>query len=706
MALIGKIRNNMWFVFVLIGLATLAFILMDAMGPGGGGGVSPSTPVGTVGSEKIKQLDFEKSYQSLFANAQNPHASRAQLWNFFVEKAIIDQQAEDLGMSVGKDELFDLQFGQNLSPIIYQNFTNPNTGQLDVNQLGQIRQAIESNTFTNPSMRQYWAEQEKQIIKTQLQTKLTSTVQKSLYTPNWLAEMTYAEENGTADIAVVKIPFDNIPAGDITVTDADVDQYIKAHQSEFINKEEKRIVQFVSYDVIPSTADTLTWKNKINAVIDGFRTTDKDSSYAIANGGFYQPYFARAEEIEESYAERLPTYEVGEVYGPYELFNSYQAVKLIDKQIIPDSVKAAHILRNAVPGNITQLAEAERIIDSLYAVLQKDKSKFDQFAKDFSQDQSSAATGGDLGTFVQGAMVKSFNDVCFLTGKSDNIYKVKTQFGVHLVYVKDQVFNSREPKYQLAYVNVPIIPTKDTEDEGYQVMLNLISSYPYLDGLTEAINANPKLKLESSNQLAANDYIVANLTSGNTSREIVKWAFEKETAVNEVSPNVYSYNDPIRYYTNRYVIAGLSSIIKPGLPSGKALRNQLEFTVLNELKAEKAKAAINSKDLNSIANQYNVSVDTINSLNLLNTFVAGLGNEPAVIGAAFGLDNGAVSGPIIGNSGVFVVKTLAKTTAGNPSNIAFLKRTVSGRSRISAPTALMESLKSEVKIKDNRSKFY
>ncbi len=706
MALIGKIRNNMWFVFVLIALATGAFILMDAMGPGGGGGGNPNSPIGVIGDTKIKQMDFEKSYQILFANAQNPHASRNQLWNYFVENALLEGIADKIGMAVGVEELKDLQFGQNLSPIIYQNFINPQTGQLDVNQLGQIRQAIETKNFTNPALRQFWAEQERQIIKTQLEGKVSSLVAKSLYTPNWLAEATHQEENGTATLALVKIPFDKIPAGDVSVSDADITNYIKAREHEFLTKEEKRIGEYVSLSVRASAADTAFWLNKIENAVTGFGTAANDSAFAVANGGFYQTYYATKDEIDEFYKDKLDDYAIGGVYGPYQLYNSFQAVKLVDKRIVPDSVSAAHILRRVTPGNTLEKTEANRVIDSLYDVLSKNRSLFDTLAVDFSQDFSNSATGGDLGTFAQGMMVREFNDACFLNGTKGGLYKVETQFGIHLLYVKDQIFKTRETKFKIAYINTPIIPTKETENTAYQKMLELISSYPYLDGLRKAINDDPALTIRETPMLGINDYQIRGMQEGNTPRAIVKWLFDKKTDLNKVSPTVHSFNDPISFFTNEYIIVGLSKIIKPGLPAASDLRNSLEFTVLNQLKAEKAIKNMSSNDLNALASQFNVTIDTFNNINLLNTFVAGIGNEPAVIGAGFSGAPGSTSAPILGNSGVFVVKTLSKNDPGSPSNISFFKQSVSNRSRNTISQNLMESLRNSSKIKDNRASFY
>jgi len=77
MALIGKIRNNMWLVFIIIALATASFILMDAMGPGGGmGGANAGTPIGIIAGQKVSQTELNRSNEFLFGNIQDPKAKR------------------------------------------------------------------------------------------------------------------------------------------------------------------------------------------------------------------------------------------------------------------------------------------------------------------------------------------------------------------------------------------------------------------------------------------------------------------------------------------------------------------------------------------------------------------------------------------------------------------------------------------------------
>lgn len=706
MALIGKIRNNMWFVFVLIALATAAFILMDASGPGGFGGNTANTPIGVVAGQKIKQMDFERAYQALFNNAQDPNQGRELLWNFLVEDKIVGTEAEELGLSIGDDEMEDLQFGTNLSPIVRQNFTNPNTGQLDVAQLQQIKNQFESGGQINPQLAQFWGEQQNQIKKDQLEAKISSLAEKAIYTPNWLAESGYNQENGTVDAAVVKIPFDNIPAGDVTVSDADIKNYINKNKDRFELKEQNRQIDYFTLDVVPSSTDTTQLLEQVNDVMTRFATTPNDSTFSIANNGFITPIYVKQDLLDEFYADKLPGFVTGEVNGPYILNNVYQAVKVIDKRVLPDSVKARHILKNVVAGNQQQLDEANRLIDSLENVLSRNKSKFAALAEEFSEDLSNNSEGGDLGYFAQGRMVKPFNDACFLNGKEGGLYKVRTQFGVHLIYIEDQKYIDRAPSYKIAAINVPIVPGKETQSAGYDVMLNLISDYPYLAELKEAASTDSRLRSSSSSNLKINDYILGELGGGTTSREIVKWAFNANTSVNDVAQTVHEYTDPVNYFTNKYVVVGLSKILEPGMPDSDDVRGDVEFTVLNQLKAEKALGEISGSNLSAIASQYGVVVDTLSDLNMLNNFVAGLGNEPKVVGAAFGQEVNGVSSPILGNSGVFVVQTLNKNEPGAVSNISSIRRTMAGNKKSGLRLLLRESLKDHHEIKDNRSVFY
>lgn len=85
-----------------------------------------------------------------------------------------------------------------------------------------------------------------------------------------------------------------------------------------------------------------------------------------------------------------------------------------------EQVSAKHIL-------VDQEFEAQDLIKKL------DEGKsFEELAKDFSKCPS-AQSGGDLGSFGRGQMVKPFEDAVFLLGVGEVSGAVKTQFGYHLI---------------------------------------------------------------------------------------------------------------------------------------------------------------------------------------------------------------------------------------------------------------------------------
>lgn len=107
--------------------------------------------------------------------------------------------------------------------------------------------------------------------------------------------------------------------------------------------------------------------------------------------------------------------------------------KNIDRYRKKDQFQAKHILF-ALPAqaDATKDTEAKTKADSIYDQLQKEPKKFEELAKQHSEDPGSKAKGGDLGTFGAGDMVKGFEDQLKAL-KPDEISKpFKSQFGYHI----------------------------------------------------------------------------------------------------------------------------------------------------------------------------------------------------------------------------------------------------------------------------------
>ncbi len=102
----------------------------------------------------------------------------------------------------------------------------------------------------------------------------------------------------------------------------------------------------------------------------------------------------------------------GATFGPYFENNAYKISRLAAINLLPDSVKARHILLRATQNTVQAIYNQA---DSLMNLIKKG-TDFATLAMLYSAD-GSAQKGGDLGWFKEGAMVKPFSDSCFLGKK-------------------------------------------------------------------------------------------------------------------------------------------------------------------------------------------------------------------------------------------------------------------------------------------------
>jgi peptidyl-prolyl cis-trans isomerase D len=119
----------------------------------------------------------------------------------------------------------------------------------------------------------------------------------------------------------------------------------------------------------------------------------------------------------------------------------------------PDQVKARHILikADALLGTATAKAKA----DELYKKA-KAGADFAKLAKENSQDEGSAAKGGDLGFFSRGDMVPEFEAKAFELKSGEIGEPVLSKFGWHIIKTE-----SKKPGFSPTYEN-----SKDKVKDG------------------------------------------------------------------------------------------------------------------------------------------------------------------------------------------------------------------------------------------------
>lgn len=130
----------------------------------------------------------------------------------------------------------------------------------------------------------------------------------------------------------------------------------------------------------------------------------------------------------------------------------FQNVKVTDKEISdfynknktkfvqPEQIQARHIL-------VKTEKEAKDIISDLKNLKDTElNKKFTEVAKSKSIEPGAKETGGELGWFNAGQMVKPFSDAAFALKKGEiSVTPVKTQFGYHVIYKQNQEASRQVP---------------------------------------------------------------------------------------------------------------------------------------------------------------------------------------------------------------------------------------------------------------------
>jgi peptidyl-prolyl cis-trans isomerase D len=713
MALIGSIRKRSWLLITFIGLGLALFIVTSMFVGNQIPFLGSQNSTGSIDGEEIDWTEFVNAEEALKGGG-DIYAQRNAIWNFLVEDVLVQKEANALGLSVGEDELNELQFGPGYSSIISARFTDPQTRQIDVNQLNQIRDALNTGNI-NPDYLKYWNHQKREIVKEKLQSRINALVSKSIYTPTWMVEQAFVDKSQTATFEYVKIPFDEVDNSEVTVEESDLKEYLANNKKQYYQDQQTRKLDFIVFNVVPTSNDTLAMRVDMTSLAEQFAKAKNDTIFTDANQGTLDPrYLSRSvvnemsprTALTEVLADTLFNAPIGSVVGPIIEGNQMKIAKLIDRRVMPDSATSRHILLNATTPQ--EFAAAQVRIDSFKTVIESGAASFDSLAIRFSQDPGSASKGGLYENIAVNAFVPAYNDIIFFKGEIGKLYSVKSSYGIHLIEPISRKYadsDNKTERVKIGVISKTIVPTDNTQENMKVLAQEFMANNRSLEFFTKAA-AEKGLNIETSSPLKSTDYVLSTLGSGATSRDIIRWAFNGSTSVGDVAPEVFEYQDPVEYYDSKYVVVSLKSITEKGNPSWKSVREEIEPLVYNQKKAEVIKSRISSQDLSSIASTFSTKVDTANAVTFNSRNIPTLGSEPEVIGTAFNLEPNAVSAPIVGNTGIFVVKLNSKSTVGSPPSIPNLRRETSRSMQSKIAGSLIQSMKKNADISDLRSKFY
>lgn len=142
--------------------------------------------------------------------------------------------------------------------------------------------------------------------------------------------------------------------------------------------------------------------------------------------------FRQPERVKISYIYYDPMALTAKAIPTEKQIEDYYNSNLKTRFTHPDEVHVSHILIRVPEGaSVAEKAVAKAKAESILSQL-KHGANFAKLAREYSDDRSSRAEGGDLGTFARGTMIKPFEDAVF-SMKPGQMRIVETKFGFHVV---------------------------------------------------------------------------------------------------------------------------------------------------------------------------------------------------------------------------------------------------------------------------------
>ncbi|MFZ9503625.1 MAG: peptidylprolyl isomerase [Cyclobacteriaceae bacterium] len=707
MALIGTLRNKMtkWVVgFVAVAMA--AFILgSDFLGNGSLSFFGMDNSVGEIAGRSIPMEEYQAMVQETensFAMRMNRRLTendaamiRNQAWEMMIVRGAINPEFEKVGVKVHKEEEWDMIQGRNVDEGLRNSFLD-SMGRFDRNQLIQQLQILSASPVGSPQ-RASWDLYYKDLAPGRARLKYEALLLKANYVTTAEAERAYHEQNDVAEVRFLYVPFYAVSDSLVKVTDSDIKAYYDKNKEKYRSTETKSL-SYVVFPVAASAADSAALLDGLNRLVEGFKTTQDDSLFAVTNNtnpnvtGFAS---YNASNLPAGMQDRLESMSIGEVVGPFLDGGSYKLMKLVKLGTDTTYVaKASHILFRSDDSSEAAKKVAKEKARKVLAEI-KAGADFAAKAREHGSD-GTASSGGDLGWFGKGTMVKPFENAVFGASKAGLLNDVvETEFGFHIIKVTVAKTNK---SFTVASIEEEITPSDETQNDIFRRAEEFANSLKGVDQFRERAAAE-KMSVADAKGLGPADRRINELGDA---RSLISWAYRDGT-IGKVSEVTDINGD--------YVVAVVTAETKEGYKELDAELKEIitplaKKQVIGKVISDKLKGK--KEDLETLAKQFGADavVQTVNDLRLSSGSMVSVGFDPAAVGKAFGAEAGKRTEPFVGENGVLVVEGIRKTFAPEITDVTAYKTQLLQAQAGKASYSISEALRSSAKVKDQRYKLF
>ena len=643
MAVLEKIRVKFGLaISIIIALALLSFIIDPSTLESALNSMSSKYDVGQIAGKNISYTDFQAdvdrytTINELLSGSVRDEETQKQIrnaaWQELLDKYMFVKNAKEAGISVGQDEMLSLMGGELVSPAIAQNpIFMDETGAFSADRLKAFIQNVESDE--SGQLRTYWNYLQNTVHNQEYYAKYGALFAASGGDNALQQAQAVQEGNTTADVdyCMVFYPMSQNDST-ITVSDDEVRAYYKAHK-DFFKQKANREIEYVVYEVVPSTDDIAAASEAMTEAYDEFATTDNMRAFLSKNSDQpYSTYWYKEGEL------TTINYEINEqIFGGSKLTqivtagNDFFAAREMDSKMLPDSAFVKHIL--------LQGDDASRVADSLVTVIKRG-GNFANLVASYSADQASAADGelGSIGWMTQTYIIPGFEGV--FDAKVGEPFILDTQYGKHVVLVSEKT--RPVAKKQVAILQKTAVASKETFNNYYS-QANTFATLAggTYDGYKKALDSTKVYSHPATITEAT-----ANYGAIDNAKEVTRWAFDAKVGK---ASNIITVDN------NYFFVVARTEASKEGYTPIEKVASQIQDKLYSD-KMQEAKTRelagkiAGAKTIEEVAERLGVQVEHRDALSLGSASV-----EPALIGAISSAKVGEIFGPVAGMMGNYVV---------------------------------------------------
>ncbi len=664
-------------------------------------------PIAVVNKQDIDIDLFRQQVEQL--QRSNPGISTIQAVNYvygdMTFTTLMEQQYEKLGIAIGPEQLEQL-LRSNDQITNSPEFQNE-LGEFD---FGKFRQYVSNLKNINPTSYQIWNEQEQDLLSVAKLEVYSDLIRSSNMFSQSFAKLYNKIENDNVNIEYILIPYDHIEDSLVQVSQQEIEKHYKeniddfkedpfrsVHLAIFENKptdEDKEVIRVrleslkeerISYNEVSKLTDTILGFSQVTEIRDFI---DRHSEIP-----FDSVYQAKG-DLNNDYADLLFGLEKDEVFGPYEVDNQFVLSRVIDKKK-NGNIRASHILisyQGALRAEEDQLRskdQAERLARNLLGQVRSNPNSFSQLAEENS-DGPTATAGGDLGFFKEGEMADEFYDFCN-SNRIGTIGLVETEFGYHVVQVVE-----KDDLILLGNIVAEIIPSNQTSNETFRKATQFEMDVKQEPNRFKEIATENSFDYGEPNKIYPMDQQMGAIEQ---TREAVQWIFDKST-------KVYDYQ---RFtYSEGYIVVQLLEISDDGTLPLYEVSDQIERIIEEDKKVNLIKQKFSHFELlEDLQEQHSdFEINPASALNQKSSTIVGAGEEPNVVGVAFGLKENETSELIRGNAGVYKIKVLKVNPSEELEDFQSYAISLSNSINDQVMEKVVDAIENESKIKDNRTSYY